>query len=64
MPVDKEGRRSLGAEAYGRPFSMAHEALNGFTPVVTKCFPLGEDKLVLYFDRWQNTLSGSKPSVL
>ena len=55
--MDKEGRRSLGAEAYGRPFSMAHEALNGFTPVVTKCFPLGGDKLVLYFDRWQNTLA-------
>ncbi len=55
--VDKEGRPSLGTEAYGRPFSMAHEALNGFTPVVTKCFPFGDDKLVLYFDRWQSTLA-------
>lgn len=57
--VDKDGRRSLGTEAYGRPFSMAHEALNGFTPVVTKCFPLGNDKLVLYFDRWQSTLASA-----
>lgn len=57
--VDKDGNNSLGIEAYGRPYTMAHEALNGFTPVVTKCFPLGDDKLVFYFDRWQDILKNA-----
>ena len=39
---------------------MKHEALNGFTPVVTKWFPLGDDKLVLFFDRWTNTLKDAE----
>ena len=58
--VSKDGRRSLGVEAYGRPYTMKHEALNGFTPVVTKWFPLGDDKLVLFFDRWTNTLKDAE----
>lgn len=54
--VDNEGNNSMGIEAYGRPYTMAHEALNGFTPVVVKCFPLEADVLVFYFDQWRNTL--------
>lgn len=55
--VDNKNRRSMAKEVYGRPFTMKHEILGGFTPVVLKWFPLEDDKLVLFFDQWQNTLS-------
>lgn len=55
--IDKDNRRSLGTEVYGRPYTMMHEALNGFTPVITKWFPLDNDKLVLFFDSWPKTLA-------
>ena len=57
--VDKERGRSLGIEAYGRPFSRAHEALQSFTPVVAKCIPLDNDKLVLSFDGWSSKLKSA-----
>lgn len=57
--VDKERSRSLGIEAYGRPFSRLHEALQSFTPVVAKCIPVDDDKLVLGFDGWSSKLKSA-----
>lgn len=56
--IDEYGVTSLPEIIYGRPFSMNHEIVRGFTRVVTKHF-IVSDRLVMFFDSWEDNLEAA-----
>lgn len=57
--VDKSGNKSIEISTYARPYTSNHEILNTFSRVVVKHFFI-RDRLVLFFDRWNERLESAK----
>lgn len=59
--MDKNGNKSITVNAYGRPYTLDHEIVQTFSRVVIKNFFI-RDRLVLFFDKWNNNIQSAEMS--
>ena len=55
LALDGEGRQSLTATNYGRPYTETHEVVRTFTNVITKSYQVGNN-LIFWTDKWNDNI--------
>lgn len=64
VSVDDKGNFSFENQAFGRPYTMTHEAVIAFPRIISKHFFVGEkeNRLVLFFNTWDKNIHEAKLS--